>query len=96
MQEGLVEVFDYNDSLVQFTCKQPGHYNELASLYFNPWDNALRLLFHLPMVRLHRVVDNYTSKSIIRDQMLYLAGPSVYFCEDGTQLVEIMQSIDQM
>jgi hypothetical protein len=50
-QEGLVEVFDYNDSLVQFTCPHKGHYNELASLYFNPWDHALRLLFHLPMVR---------------------------------------------
>lgn len=49
-QTGRVEVFTYNSTLRRFTCGDPEDYNELASLYLNSFDDALRLLFHLPMV----------------------------------------------
>lgn len=45
------EVFTYASVLRPFTCADRASYNELASLYFNAWDDALRILFHLPMVR---------------------------------------------
>ena len=43
------EIFTYTSTLRQFTCGDRHTYNELASLYFNSWDDALRILFHLPM-----------------------------------------------
>lgn len=45
------EIFTYASVLRPFTCADRGAYNELASLYFNAWDDSLRMLFHLPMVR---------------------------------------------
>jgi hypothetical protein len=45
-----IEDFNYASVLVQFRCDNSTTYNEMASLFFNSWDDCLRLLFHLPMV----------------------------------------------
>lgn len=45
------EIFTYASTLRPFLCRDPNSYNEVASLYFNSWDDSLRILFHLPMVR---------------------------------------------
>ncbi len=50
------EIFTYASVLRPFTCADRNAYNEMASLYFNAWDDSLRILFHLPMVRGHRAV----------------------------------------
>lgn len=47
-----LDTFDYTKTLRPFLCNDGLSYNEIASLYFNSWDDALRLLFHLPMVSL--------------------------------------------
>ncbi len=43
------ELFSYASTLRPFQCKGTTSYNELASLYFQSWDDSLRILFHLPM-----------------------------------------------
>jgi chloride channel 7 len=43
------EVYSYASTLRPFLCRGSDSYNELASLYFQSWDDSLRILFHLPM-----------------------------------------------
>eukprot|EP00624_Nannochloropsis_granulata_P007624 evm.model.NODE_8754_length_5386_cov_18.327702.2 len=43
------EVYSYASTLRPFLCRGSESYNELASLYFQSWDDSLRILFHLPM-----------------------------------------------